>query len=74
MPAQAAMILDFLPYKIPSGPRKKAGWIRYITLICCIGDIMETAPVQIPDVPEMSPDEINAEIAAARAERKSGDE
>jgi len=24
-----AMILDFLPYKTPSGPRKKLGWIRY---------------------------------------------
>ena len=26
-----AMVLDFLPYKTPSGPRKKIGWIRYIT-------------------------------------------
>ena len=26
-----AMVLDFLPYKIPSGPRKKIGWIRYVT-------------------------------------------
>lgn len=26
-----AMILDFLPYKIPSQPRKKIGWIRWIT-------------------------------------------
>ncbi|MBQ6543374.1 MAG: 4Fe-4S dicluster domain-containing protein [Clostridia bacterium] len=26
-----AMILDFLPYKVPQGPRKKLGWIRYIT-------------------------------------------
>jgi len=26
-----AMVLDFLPYKIPAGPRKKLGWIRYIT-------------------------------------------
>lgn len=26
-----AMILDFLPYKIPRQPRKKIGWIRYIT-------------------------------------------
>ena len=25
-----AMILDFLPYKIPQEPRKKIGWIRYI--------------------------------------------
>ncbi len=26
-----AMILDFLPYKVPKNPRKKIGWIRYIT-------------------------------------------
>lgn len=26
-----AMILDFLPYKIPAEPRKKIGWMRYIT-------------------------------------------
>lgn len=25
-----AMILDFLPYKIPKYPRKKIGWIRYV--------------------------------------------
>ena len=26
-----AMILDFLPYKVSARPRKKIGWIRYIT-------------------------------------------
>ncbi|MCD7812088.1 MAG: 4Fe-4S dicluster domain-containing protein [Ruminococcus sp.] len=26
-----AMILDFLPYKTPKTPRKRIGWIRYIT-------------------------------------------
>ncbi len=26
-----AMVLDFLPYKTPHGPRKKIGWIRYLT-------------------------------------------
>ncbi len=26
-----AMVLDFLPYKQPKQPRKKLGWIRYIT-------------------------------------------
>lgn len=26
-----AMVLDFLPWKVPDGPRKKLGWIRYIT-------------------------------------------
>ena len=26
-----AMVLDFLPYKVPQKPRKKLGWVRYIT-------------------------------------------
>ena len=26
-----AMVLDFLPYKVPEKPRKNIGWIRYIT-------------------------------------------
>ena len=26
-----AMVLDLLPYKVPDSPRKKIGWIRYIT-------------------------------------------
>ena len=26
-----AMVLDFLPYKIPARPRKNIGWIRYLT-------------------------------------------
>lgn len=25
-----AMVLDFLPYKVPEQPRKKIGWIRYL--------------------------------------------
>ncbi len=26
-----AMVLDFLPYKVPARPRKQWGWIRYVT-------------------------------------------
>ena len=26
-----AMVLDFLPYKVPEVPRKKIGWIKYLT-------------------------------------------
>ena len=26
-----AMVLDFLPYPVPTQPRKKIGWIRYLT-------------------------------------------
>ena len=28
-----AMILDLLPYKIPAGPRRKGGWIRYVMFV-----------------------------------------
>jgi len=28
-----AMVLDFLPYKVPEQPRKKIGWIRYVTFV-----------------------------------------
>ncbi len=28
-----AMVLDFLPYKVPQGPRKKLGWIRYLVFV-----------------------------------------
>lgn len=28
-----AMVLDFLPYKVAKQPRKKIGWIRYITFM-----------------------------------------
>lgn len=28
-----AMVLDFLPYKVPQEPRKKIGWIRYIAFV-----------------------------------------
>ncbi|MBQ3935322.1 MAG: 4Fe-4S binding protein, partial [Clostridia bacterium] len=26
-----AMVLDFLPYKVPTGPRKRIGWVQYVT-------------------------------------------
>ena len=26
-----AMVLDFLPYKVPEHPRKSIGWVRYVT-------------------------------------------
>ena len=31
-----AMVLDFLPYKVPSHPRRKFGWIRYIVFACSL--------------------------------------
>lgn len=32
----SAMIFDLLPYKIPKQPRKKIGWIRYLTFIASL--------------------------------------
>lgn len=31
-----AMVLDFLPYKTPGHPRKRIGWIRYVTFVVSI--------------------------------------
>ncbi len=31
-----AMVLDFLPYKVPQNPRNKIGWIRYVTFALSI--------------------------------------
>lgn len=31
-----AMVLDFLPYKVPARPRKKLGWIRYLTFVASL--------------------------------------
>ena len=31
-----AMVLDFLPYKVPGKPRRKIGWIRYITFVASL--------------------------------------
>ena len=28
-----AMVLDFLPYKVPAQPRRRIGWIRYIAFV-----------------------------------------
>ena len=31
-----AMVLEFLPYKVPAQPRKKIGWIRYIVFVATL--------------------------------------
>lgn len=31
-----AMVLDFLPYKVPEEPRRQIGWIRYIAFVVSI--------------------------------------
>lgn len=31
-----AMVLDFLPYKVPQLPRKRIGWLRYVTFVASL--------------------------------------
>lgn len=31
-----AMVLDFLPYKVPQQPRRKLGWMRYVTFVASL--------------------------------------
>lgn len=35
-----AMVLDFLPYKIPDHNRRKIGWIRYIVFLLALGFVV----------------------------------
>ena len=35
-----AMVLDFLPYRTPAGPRKKIGWIRYIAFAASLAFVL----------------------------------
>ena len=45
-----AMVLDFLPYKVPSQPRKKIGWIRYITFIVSLAFVLALFLAQIGNI------------------------
>jgi len=31
-----AMVLDFLPYRVPAQPRKRIGWIRYVVFLAAL--------------------------------------
>ncbi len=35
-----AMVLDLLPFKVPQAPRRRIGWIRYITFTLSLGFVM----------------------------------
>lgn len=35
-----AMVLDFLPYKTPGQPRKKIGWLRYISFLLSLSFVV----------------------------------
>lgn len=42
-----AMVLDFLPYKVPQYPRKKIGWIRYITFAVSLAFVVALFLTQV---------------------------
>jgi len=45
-----AMVLDFLPYKTPSHPRKKWGWIRYITFVISLVFVSSLFLAQVANI------------------------
>lgn len=45
-----AMVLDLLPYKQPDAPRKKYGFVRYITFICSLLFVGALFLFQIPNL------------------------
>lgn len=45
-----AMILDLLPYKQPKGPRKKFGYLRYITFIISLLFVAALFLLHVPDL------------------------
>lgn len=45
-----AMILDLLPYKIPGNPRKKWGWIRYLTFALSFVFVSALFLAQVKDI------------------------
>ncbi|NLL61734.1 MAG: 4Fe-4S binding protein [Candidatus Atribacteria bacterium] len=45
-----AMVLDFLPFKTPAGPRKSIGFIRYIVFIASFIFVALLFILQVPDI------------------------
>lgn len=48
-----AMVLDFLPYKRPRGPRKPWGWLRYVTFFASLLFVGALFLLQIPGKEEI---------------------
>ena len=45
-----AMVLDFLPYKTPRAPRRKLGWIRYVTFAASLLFVAALFVFQVKDM------------------------
>lgn len=48
-----AMVLDFLPYKVPKQPRKKIGWIRYLTFAASLIFVAGLFMAHVTDMEEV---------------------
>ena len=48
-----AMVLDFLPYKTPQGPRKKIGWIWYITFLLSLAFVIALFLANVADIEQI---------------------
>ena len=48
-----AMVLDFPPYKTPQGPRKKIGWIRYITFLLSLAFVIALFLANVADIEQI---------------------
>lgn len=45
-----AMVLDFLPYKVPAGPRRNLGWLRYLTFAASLAFVAALFLAQVGDL------------------------
>ena len=48
-----AMVLDFLPYPVPQEPRKKIGWIRYLTLAASLIFVAALFVAQVANIEDI---------------------
>lgn len=48
-----AMVLDFLPYPVPQEPRKKIGWIRYLTFAASLIFVAALFVAQVTNIEDI---------------------
>lgn len=48
-----AMVLDFLPYPVPQEPRKKIGWIRYLTFTASLIFVAALFVAQVANIEDI---------------------
>jgi len=44
------MVLDFLPFKVPLEPRKRIGWIRYVTFVASLVFIVSVMLAKVGNI------------------------